>query len=616
MPTAPSQVPAASLPSAKSAKTPRKKASVGPPAAEQAVMPTVPSQVPAASLPSAKSAKTPRKKASVGPSAAEQAGVLGGSKGSRAELAGVAALDAPCALQPGAAAGDGRMGAAGGGSELRGGACDGDRAKAYERAVPSVQSEAHFFQSANLEQERSIPPASAKTSDTCVDDCHPICHKQTEGTIFPQLPEVADLSPAGFSTGTPTRSETQKTGAQERSAMRSVALDLGVNEISFCEVVGGKVVLRRTVRSLDALEDVLGPSAPPARVAIEACRESWAVHDKLSAWGNDVLLVDTTRSRQLGIGQHGRKTDRIDAECLALAVERGGIPLAHVLSPHRRAIRQQLSVRRALVETRAQYVTTVRGIVRTCGEKIARCETEVFLDVLSKASLQPGTCALIAPLVAALQTLNPQIALVDTALERLCAEEPVITRLTTVPGVGLIVAAAFVSVVDEATRFRDAHQLASYLGLVPLENTSGGRDKRRLGAITKQGNSYLRALLTQAAHTVMRQPSGDDPIRHWAHAVAKRRGRHIAVIALARRLSAVLWAMWRDGTVYDATAAAAASAKGLRVQAQSVELQAQAMKQAAIKARGRQRSINKGLGGAAVSPKSTPTTATRRVSTN
>ncbi|AUX34809.1 MULTISPECIES: transposase [Sorangium] len=171
--------------------------------------------------------------------------------------------------------------------------------------------------------------------------------------------------------------------------MRSVALDLGVHEISFCEVAGGAVVLRRTVRSLDSLQDLLGPSSSPARVAIEACREAWAVHDKLRDWGHDVLVVDTTRARQLGIGQHGRKNDRLDAEALARAVERGGIPLAHVLSPHRRAIRHQLAVRRALVETRAQYVTTVRGILRACGHKLARCTTEGFLTVLSAAAGPP-----------------------------------------------------------------------------------------------------------------------------------------------------------------------------------------------------------------------------------
>ncbi|WP_437972283.1 IS110 family transposase [Sorangium sp. So ce260] len=399
--------------------------------------------------------------------------------------------------------------------------------------------------------------------------------------------------------------------------MRSVALDLGVNEISFCEVAGGAVVLRRTVRSLDSLQDVLGPSSSPARVALEACREAWAVHDKLRDWGHDVLVVDTTRVRQLGVGQHGRKNDRLDAEALARAVERGGVPLAHVLSPHRRAIRHQLAVRRALVETRAQYVTTVRGILRACGHKLATCMTEDFLARLSEAALPAETRQLVGPLVTALEVLNPQIALVDAALEQLCAHEPVIARLTTAPGVGLVVAAAFVSVVDEAKRFRHAHQLASYLGLVPLEDTTGGRDKRRLGAITKQGNAYVRMLLTQAAHTILRHKNkSDDPLRRWADAIAERRGRHIAVVALARRLSGVLWAMWRDGTLYDAQSAAAASAKGLRMQAQSVEQQAQAVKRAAVKARRRQRSVDKGLGAAASTATSRPISTSRRASMN
>lgn len=194
------------------------------------------------------------------------------------------------------------------------------------------------------------------------------------------------------------------------------------------------MVMRRTVRSLDSLQDLLGPSSSPARVAIEACREAWAVHDKLRALGHDVLVVDTTRARQLGIGQHGRKNDRLDAEALARAVERGGIPLAHVLSPHRRAIRHPLAVRRALVETRAQVVTTVRGILRACGHKLATCTTEGFVTVLSAAALPAEPRQLVGPLLTALEMLTPQIALVDAALEQLCTHEPVIARLTTAPG--------------------------------------------------------------------------------------------------------------------------------------------------------------------------------------
>jgi transposase len=376
-------------------------------------------------------------------------------------------------------------------------------------------------------------------------------------------------------------------------------------------VAQGAVVLRRTGKSVHSMEDLLGPSCPAARVAIEACREAWVVHDKLREWGNDVLVVDTTRSRQLGIGEHGRKTDRIDAEKLARAVERGGIPLAHVLSLHRRELREQLSVRRALVATRAEYVTTVRGLVRARGEKVPSCGVDNFVGTLQRANLKPETQELVAPLVRIIEQINPQIAQAEAVLEQLGAEEPVINRLTTAPGVGLVVAAAFVSVVDDAGRFRDAHQVASYLGLVPRENTSGGRDKQRLGAITKKGNSYLRAMLTQAAQTILRVSRSDDPLWRWAENVALRRGKRIAVIALARRLAGVLWAMWRDGTVYDAAGAALASARGLRMQALSIEAQTAALKRAAAKARARQRKT--GTGALVELPAASLTTGRRAV---
>jgi hypothetical protein len=108
--------------------------------------------------------------------------------------------------------------------------------------------------------------------------------------------------------------------------MRSVALDLGAKKIAYCEVTEGRVVARRTVTKLSSLSDVLGADTAPARVAIEACREAWHIRDVLTSSGHDVLLVDTTRVGKLGIGQHGRKTDRVDAEVLARAVESGHIP--------------------------------------------------------------------------------------------------------------------------------------------------------------------------------------------------------------------------------------------------------------------------------------------------
>jgi transposase len=351
--------------------------------------------------------------------------------------------------------------------------------------------------------------------------------------------------------------------------MRIVALDLGT-KISYCEVKDAQVVERATETSLAGLERLLGPNTLPAKVAFEACREAWAVYDQLAEWGHEPLMLDTTRVRQLGIGQHKRKNDRIDAETMARALEVGRIPLAHVLSPHRRELRLQLSVRRMLVETRAAYVTQIRGLARVHGKRLPNCDTENFLVHLRETSLDEAMRMLVEPLVKALEVLTPQIAIVEKKLEQLCATEPVIQRLKTTPGVALIVAAAFVSVIDEAKRFRRAHDVEAYVGLVPSENTSV---HRRLGSITKQGNSYLRALLVQAAHSVFRLRT-DDPLKRWGEAVEQRRGKRIAVVAVARRLVGILWAMWRDGSAYNPTKLGLATAAGLTSHASELDANA------------------------------------------
>ena len=352
--------------------------------------------------------------------------------------------------------------------------------------------------------------------------------------------------------------------------MRKVALDLGARKTAYCEVSLGSVVQRATVTSVETLAAFLGPQQPPALVAIEACREAWHVHDLLRSWGNDVVLVDTTRSRRLGIGDHGRKTDRIDAEILARALERGGIPAAHVLSPHRRELRRWLNVRRALVESRANLVTTCRGLARELGVALPKGQIAKFAD---KARAVAGASStVIEPLLKQLDTVNPQLLAVEATLARLCSSEPAIALLMTAPGVGPTIAASFVSVIDDAKRFRSAHHVESYLGLVPSEDSSGGN--RRIGAISKKGNPYLRSLLIEGAWVLIRNADSSDPLRQWAESLAERRSRKIAVIALARRLVGVLWAMWRDSKPYDARALASASRTGTRRYARKLNAQA------------------------------------------
>ena len=166
--------------------------------------------------------------------------------------------------------------------------------------------------------------------------------------------EVAGLRRADFSGGAPRARRRKERGAEGRPAMRTVALDLAARRVDYCEIAEGGVIERGVLRGLSQLETRLGPATPAARVAFEACREGWYVAERLSAWGHEPVMVDTTRVKQLGIGQHGRKNDRIDAEVLATALLSGRIPQAHILSPARQRLRMELGVRRSLVATRAE----------------------------------------------------------------------------------------------------------------------------------------------------------------------------------------------------------------------------------------------------------------------
>jgi transposase len=360
---------------------------------------------------------------------------------------------------------------------------------------------------------------------------------------------------------------------------RYVGLDIG-KTAEFCEVRQEQVTARATVRKEKELEALLGPGTGRARVVFEACREAWYLHDLLTGWGHEVWVVDTTRVRQLGIGQHKRKNDRIDAEVLARAGETGRVPRAHVLSHASQRLRMQLGVRRALVETRAQYVGSIRSMLRSEGLVVPSCAVEAFVGKLKAARLPPAVHSVIKPLVVALEAIGPQVEKVDEELDKLCADQPVVQLLSSAPGVGRIVSAAYISVIDNPGRFRNAHQVEAYLGLVPSESTSG---KRKLGAITKQGNAYLRSMLVQAAWNVLRQRA-TDPLKSWGLALAKKRGKRVAVVAIARRLAGILWAMWRNNSCYDRSKVGQSSARGKRQEARHTELAAAKIEAAAVAA--------------------------------
>jgi transposase len=156
----------------------------------------------------------------------------------------------------------------------------------------------------------------------------------------------------------------------------------------------------------------------------------------------------------------------------------------------------------------------------------------------------------LAPLLTVLEGLAPVLEAADAEATAAAAADPVVTRLMTVPGVGPITALTFRAALDDVTRFADAKAVSAYLGVVPREDSSGGR--RRQGAITKVGPRSVRTLLVQGAWTVWRQRRRCTALHAWVEQLAARRGRRIAIVALARRLARILFALWRDGTTYQA----------------------------------------------------------------
>jgi transposase len=157
--------------------------------------------------------------------------------------------------------------------------------------------------------------------------------------------------------------------------------------------------------------------------------------------------------------------------------------------------------------------------------------------------------------VAILETIAAQRTTCTATVTRQAATDPVVQRLMTAPGVGPIIGLAYRATLDDVGRFANAGAVTAYLGLVPREASTGEHQRR--GSITKAGPRALRVLLIQAGWVIWRGRGGSAALHAWVHRLAERRGRRIAIVALARRLSRILYAMWRDDTDYRAARAAA-----------------------------------------------------------
>ncbi len=341
--------------------------------------------------------------------------------------------------------------------------------------------------------------------------------------------------------------------------MDHIGFDLGKVNSQICIItLAGELIERRISTSRESLTKLLG-SRPPAHILIEAATESEWVARHLEGLGHEVLVADPNFAPMYATRSRRVKTDKRDARTLAEACRLGAYRPAHRTSDKQRHIRAKLAVREALVRSRAKYISLIRALLRRDGLRIAAGTARCFSVRLADLATTPELRTEIRPLLDLLHSLNAQIKQADEELVQLVREDPVIKRLTTVPGVGPVTAVCFVATLDDITRFPDARQARAYLGLVPTEYSSGERQQR--GRINKAGPNRARYLLVEAAWSILRHrsPATADLYR-WATAIRERRGTKVAVVALARKLAGILFAMWRDATEFQPSAPRAGKA--------------------------------------------------------
>jgi transposase len=332
--------------------------------------------------------------------------------------------------------------------------------------------------------------------------------------------------------------------------MDHVGIDVHKVASQICVIAeGGELIERRVRTDPSRFAEVLG-DRPRARILIEASTDSEWVARCLEELGHEVIVADPNFAPMYATRHRKVKTDRRDARALAEACVLGAYRPAHRLSDGQRHVRGRLGVRDALVRTRTRYIALIRARLRQDGWRVPTGSAEGFSRRVLALPLPGRLRSEVAPLLAVMRQVNRQVEYSDERIAALTATDARVRRLQSVPSIGPVTAAAFVAALDDAQRFRRAHQVEAYVGLVPREWSSGESPRR--GRITKAGAGRVRWLLIQAAVSMLRlrDPRTAD-LRDWAERIASRRGKKIAVVALARRLAGILFALLRDETVYE-----------------------------------------------------------------
>jgi transposase len=280
------------------------------------------------------------------------------------------------------------------------------------------------------------------------------------------------------------------------------------------------------------------------RVGIEAVGNSQWFERLLAEMGHELWIGDAAQIRRLVVRQ--QKTDRRDAKHILDLLLDGRFPRLWVPSPPMRDVRQLLRHRQKLVEIRTQVKNQLQHLALNQGvRRKSRLWSKQGRAVLEQLPLAGWTARRRDDLLAMLDRLEQQVGELDDAVRAEAEQRPEVRLLMTHPGVGPVVGLAYVLTIGPVTRFPRGKQVASYLGLIPSEHSSGGHQS--FGSISKQGNTMMRTLLVEAAQTAARF---EEELRRDYNRLKAKKHSAVAKIMVARKLAVRMYWMLRENKPY------------------------------------------------------------------
>ncbi|MDY7094153.1 MAG: IS110 family transposase [Acidobacteriota bacterium] len=299
---------------------------------------------------------------------------------------------------------------------------------------------------------------------------------------------------------------------------------------------------------------------PAATVVLEACTSAHHWARELEALGHQPVLLPPAYVRPY---VRRNKTDHADACAILEAFRNEEIRPVPVKTVPQQTLTALHRLRSQWLGDRVARVNTLRGLLREFGvfipvgaRKVVPAVWELIED--SESGLPDALRPALAEACLEIRDLEKRVKACENDLKALSRQMPEAQQLQTIPGIGLLTATALVALVGDVRRFPTARHFASYLGLTPRERSSG--QVRRLGRISKQGNSYLRMLLVHGARSLLwsaRRREQPDRLQSWALKKQQSRGHNKAAVATANKLARIVWAVWSRHEQYQSQMLAA-----------------------------------------------------------